>query len=74
MLHCTTATAAFNGWQTASFPEASGVQQGSSLSPLSYVLAAQPLASPLRLQAQLGVLRPILMPVGQPGQVSQQHC
>ena len=74
MLHCTTATAAFNGWQSASFPEASGVQQGSPLSPLLYVIAAQPLASHLRLQAQLGVLRPILMPDGQPAPVSHQHA
>ena len=74
MLHSTTATAAFNGWQSASFPEASGVQQGSPLSPLLYVIAAQPLASHLRLQAQLGVLRPILMPDGQPAPVSHQHA
>ena len=42
MLQNTTATAAFNGWRSASFPERSGVQQGSPLSPLLYVLAAQP--------------------------------
>ncbi len=36
------------------------------LSPLLYVLAAQPLASQLRHQAQQGVIRPFTMPDGQP--------
>ena len=61
MLQNTTATAAFNGWQSPSFPERSGVQQGSPLSPLLYVLAAQPLASHLRRQAQQGGIRSITM-------------
>ena len=74
MLQNTSATAAFNGWQSASFPERSGVQQGSPLSPLLYVLAAQPLASHLRHQAQQGVIRPITMPDGQPAPVSHQHA
>ena len=39
MLQNLSATAAFNGWRSASFPERSGVQQGSPLSPLLYVLA-----------------------------------
>ena len=59
MLHNTSATATFNGWRSASFPERSGVQQGSPLSPLLYVIAAQPLASHLRRQSQLGIIRPI---------------
>ena len=74
MLQNTTATAAFNGWQSASFPERSGVQQGSPLSPLLYVLAAQPLASHLRHQARHGIIRPITMPDGQPAPVSHQHA
>jgi len=57
MLQKTSATAAFNGWQSSSFPERSGVQQGSPLSHHLYVLAAQPLASHLRHQAQQGVIR-----------------
>ena len=74
MLANTSASATFNGWSSATFPERSGVQQGSPLSPLLYVLAAQPLASHLRQQAQLGIIRPILMPDGQPAPVSHQHA
>ena len=74
MLENTSATAAFNGWQSSSFPERSAVQQSSPLSPLLYVLAAQPLASHLRHQAQQGVIRPITMPDGQPAPVSHQHA
>ncbi len=40
MFENTSAKAAFNGWQSSSFPERSGVQQGSPLSPLLNVLAA----------------------------------
>ena len=46
----------------------------SPLSPLLYVIAAQPLASHLRRQSQLGVIRPITMPDGQPAPVSHQHA
>ena len=74
VLQNTSATAAFNGWQSASFPKRSGVQQGSPLSPLLYVLGAQPLASHLRRQARLGIVRPISMPNGQPAPVSHQHA
>ena len=74
VLQNTSATAAFNGWQSASFPERSGVQQGSPLSPLLYVLGAQPLASHLRRQARLGIVRPASMPNGQPAPVSHQHA
>ena len=74
MLQNTSATATFNGWSSGRFPERSGVQQGSPLSPLLYVLGAQPLASHLRRQSQLGVLRPISMPDGQPAPVSHQHA
>ena len=53
------------GAQQAS--QRSGVQQGSPLSPLLYVIAAQPLASHLKRQSQLGVIRPIIMPTGHNG-------
>ena len=65
---------AFNGWRSASFPERSGVQQGSPLSPLLYVLAAQPLASHLRHQTRQGVIGSITMPNGKPAPVSHQHA
>ena len=52
----------------------SGVHQSSPLSPLLHVLAAQPLASHLRQQARLGIVRPICMPNGQPAPVSHQHA
>ena len=74
MLQNTSATATFNGWRSAGFPERTGVQQGSPLSPLLYVLGAQPLASHLRQQAQLGIVRPISMSNGQPAPVSHQHA
>ncbi|KAL3155634.1 hypothetical protein ABBQ32_012668 [Trebouxia sp. C0010 RCD-2024] len=73
-LPCNPLKKTFNGWRSTSFPERSGVQQGSPLSPLLYVLAAQPLASHLRRQCQLGVIRPITMPDGQPAPVSHQHA
>ena len=44
------------------------------LLPLSYVLAAQPLAGHLRHQAQQSVIRPITMPDRQPAPVSHQHA
>jgi len=74
VLQNTAATATFNGWRSASFPERSGVQQGSPLSPLLYVLAAQLLASHLRHQTRQGVIRSITMPDGQPAPVSHQHA
>ena len=74
MLHNTSATATLNGRRSASFRERFGVQQGSPLSPLLYVIAARPLASHLRHQSQLGVIRPITMPDGQPAPISHQHA
>ncbi len=74
MLQNTSATVAFNGWQSSSIPERSGVQQGSSLLFLLYVLAAQTLANHHRHQTQQGVIRPITMPDGQPAPVSHQHA
>ena len=61
-------------WRSASFPEHSGVQQGSPLSPLLYVIAAQPLVSHPRRQSHLGLIRPINMPDGQSALIGHQHA
>jgi len=64
----------FNGWRTAPFPISSGVAQGSPLSPLLYVLAAQPLAAHLRGLAVMGHLRGIPFPDGSCAPLSHQHA
>ena len=64
----------FNGWRTAPFPISSGVAQGSPLSPLLYVLAAQPLAAYLRSLAGRGHLRGIPLPDGTRAPLTHQHA
>ena len=74
LLADTEARVLFNGWRTAPFPVRSGVPQGSPLSPLLYVVAAQPLASRLRLLTIQGLLHPIRLPDGTWAPVSHQHA
>ncbi|MBF6614931.1 MAG: hypothetical protein IVW55_17635 [Chloroflexi bacterium] len=75
LLHSgTTARVAFNGWHTDAFPVDSGVFQGSPLSPLLFVLAAQPMAAHARLLAQQQVSQPIRLPSGEPAPVMHQHA
>ena len=69
-----TARVRFNGWLSPSFPVSTGLAQGSPLSPLLFVIAAQPLAAHLRQQAQLGVFQPISKPDGSPAPPSHQHA
>jgi len=64
----------YNGWRTSPFPISSGVAQGSPLSPLLYVLAAQPLAAYIRSQASLGHLQGITFPDGSAGPFTHQHA
>src|SRR5207253_3911843 len=66
------ARVAFNGWRTALFPVLSGVPQGGPLSPLLYVIGAQPLASRLRQLQTQGVIRGIFMPDGTAAPVCHQ--
>ena len=56
------------------FPVDTGLAQGSPLSPLLFVTAAQPLAAHLRRQAHQVVFRPISRPDGSPGPPSHQHA
>lgn len=70
----TTARVAFNGWHTAAFPVASGVFQGSPLSPLLFVLAAQPMAAHARMLAGQQAFQPIRLPSGEPAPVLHQHA
>lgn len=73
ILHAgTSARVAFNGWHTDTFPVRSGVFQGSPLSPLLFVLAAQPMAAHARRAA--AALHPRQLPSGQLIPVMHQHA
>jgi exonuclease III len=74
LLAGTTAAAMFNGWRTRHFAIASGMAQGSPLSPLLYNLQAQPLASHLLQMQRRGAIRPILLPDGSPAPPTHQHA
>lgn len=74
LLQGTRARCLFNGHLTRSFEVTSGVAQGSPLSPLLYVLAAQPLAAKIRQLQQQGIYEPVQQPDGQPAPGSHQHA
>ena len=74
MLSGCTAMVSLNGFYSPSFPLARSVQQGSPLSVLLYVIAAQPLAAALRRAAEQGVCRPLLLPGGSPAPICHQHA
>ena len=75
LLHAgTTVRVAFNGWHTTRFSVQSGIFQGSSLSPLLFVLAVQPMAAHARqLAAQQG-LHALSMPAGEPAPLVHCHA
>lgn len=68
------ASVSFNGWFSPTFPTAGGVGQGSPLSPLLYVLAAQPLAAQARRLQRAGGFVSILQPDGSPAPPTHQHA
>ena len=70
----TQAAVLFNGWRSPQFPVRAGLPQGSPLSPLLYVLAAQPLSSMLRQQAEEGLYECIRLPDGTPAPPCHQHA
>ena len=72
--HSTHCAVLFNGWRSHLFPVRSGLPQGSPLSPILYVIAAQPLASLLRLQASMGLFHCIRMPDGTSAPPCHQHA
>ena len=69
-----TARVRFNAWHSPTFPVDTGLAQGSPLSPLLFVIAAQPLAAHLRLQTLSGVLQPISRPDGSAAPPCHQHA
>lgn len=74
LLQGTRAQVIVNGALSRAFAVPAGCAQGSPLSPLLYVIAAQPLAARCRqLQAQ-GLVGPILLPDGTPAPPLHQHA
>jgi hypothetical protein len=74
MLGGTRASALLNGFRSPLFDVHSGFSQGSPLSPILYVIAAQPLASHLRSLQVAGRIQSITMPSGVGAPVSHQHA
>ena len=74
LLRDTCARVLFNGWSSNQFAVRSGVAQGSPLSPVMYVIAAQPLASYMRLMQRRGVIAPIKLPDGSVAPPTFQHA
>lgn len=74
LLEGTRAVVAFGGRLSRAFAVRAGVAQGSPLSPLLYVVAAQPLAAALRGLAASGAVSPIRLPGGLEAPVCHQHA
>jgi len=74
LLEGTRAVVAFGGRLSRACAVRSGVAQGSPLSPLLYVIAAQPLAATLRGLVAAGRVTPIRLPGGLEAPVCHQHA
>jgi hypothetical protein len=64
----------YNGWRTTSFPMDTGLFQGSPLSPLLWVVAAQPLFSHMRRLANTGAVKAMPLPGGVTAPVCSGHA
>jgi len=64
----------FNGWTSKPFPISAGCAQGSPLSPLLYVITAQPLAAMCRKLQREGRISAILLPDGTRAPPMHQHA
>lgn len=74
LLAGTTAQVSLNGHYTDPFPVERSTQQGSPLSVLLYLVAAQPLAAALRRAASQGLFHTYSLPDGSPAPPSHQHA
>jgi hypothetical protein len=74
LLRDTVARCRFNGWDTRQFRVTSGVAQGSPLSPLLYLIAAQPLAALMRRLQRTGRIAAIPLPDGAAAPPTYQHA
>ena len=74
LLEGSRAVVSFGGCLSRPFAVRSGVAQGSPLSPLLYVAAAQPLAAALRRLVAAGRVAPIRLPGGAEAPVCHQHA
>ena len=64
----------FNGFSSRTFPVLAGCAQGSPLSPLLYVISAQPLAARCRQLQRTGLVDVIPLPDGTPAPPMHQHA
>ena len=74
LLEGTRAKICFNGFTSRVFEVVAGCAQGSPLSPLLYVIAAQPLASRCRKLLQAGRVHGVALPAGVVAPVIHQHA
>lgn len=74
LLEGTQAVVSFGGCFSRMFAVRSGAAQGSPLSPLLYVTAAQPLAAALRRLQREGTIDSVRLPAGATAPASHQHA